>query len=199
MSLSFDLLLYLVVQPKLLQIRSEITAKYPPPSKSSSSTSSSSSRLVCHVDMDAFFVSVVTRANPQLRGKPVVVGGYEIASANYPGLENFFLSCSPCSGSLFSLFPLGSFTLADRIRGQSSKKNCSLFSSLSAPPSCSLCCFVFPNVFHFSLFTAFLSFSSVSVEWLPYCSLSSFCILSLALFMEAGKRKPKHRDEHRVF
>lgn len=74
-----------------------------------------SGRIIMHVDMDAFYASVELRRRPELRGRPVIVGGYPrgvVLSATYEA-RAFGVRSGMASGQAVRLAPKAVFLEPD--------------------------------------------------------------------------------------
>jgi len=82
--------------------------------------------MILHIDMDAFFASVEQRDNPDLRGKPVIVGGVSgrgvVCSASYEARKSGVKSAMPvfearklCPGAIFVPPDKDKYGLASRM------------------------------------------------------------------------------------
>lgn len=77
---------------------------------------SDTKKHIAHFDLDSFFVSVEIRNNPSLKGKPVLVGGYErgvVAACNYEARKFGIHSAMPMKKAM-QLCPHAIITNASR-------------------------------------------------------------------------------------
>ena len=77
---------------------------------------SETKKHIAHFDLDSFFVSVEIRNNPLLKGKPVLVGGYErgvVAACSYEARKFGIHSAMPMKKAM-QLCPQAIVTNASR-------------------------------------------------------------------------------------
>ncbi len=120
--------------------------------------SDNQNKIIFHIDMDAFFASIEQRDNPELKGKPVIVGALPgnrgvVSAASYEARKYGIHSALPVSQA-YKRCPQGSYLRPRmRIYANVSKEVMAILHSFS------------PNIEQISIDEAFMDMTGTQKLW----------------------------------